>query len=90
MGAEQGLEHDLLVAGREPVERLGVLADVVVHPHERLVAHLAEGHDRRGRHDHDVADAPDLEDDLARPREQPPRATRSSPAPGGTRLRRGA
>ena len=42
VGAEQRLERDLLVAGREAVERLGVLPDVVVDPHEHLVADLAE------------------------------------------------
>ena len=39
---EQGLEADALVAGLEPVERLGVLATVVVDEEEDVVVGLAE------------------------------------------------
>ena len=42
VGAEQRLEADPLVAGGEAVERLGVLADVVVDVDEHLVAEVAE------------------------------------------------
>ena len=41
VGAEQGLEAGALVARGEAVEHLGVLAHVVVHLQEHLVAGIA-------------------------------------------------
>ena len=62
--ADEGLEHIAFLATCEPVQGLGVLADVVVHPHEDLGALDAErtARGRGGRHP--VAHAPDLDGDV--------------------------
>ena len=65
VGADQRLEAGALVAAGEAEQRLGVLADVVVGPHEDLGAHVAEP--GRGERPglHPVADAGHLDQHLA-------------------------
>ncbi len=99
VGAEQSLEAGALVAGGEAVERLGVLALMVMHPDEHLVAGIADGHRCGRRHADPIADTRDLDDDLARsPVEQSAaqgadhrsRAPAADPAASAMRLRIGA
>ena len=59
------LEGVALVARREPVEDHRVLADVQVREHEGGRARV-EVRERAEWHEHAIADAPDLDDGLAR------------------------
>ncbi len=64
MGADQRLEAGPLVAARKPVQDDGVLPDVGVHVQEGRAARQADLAQGARRHQHPVADAAHLEQNL--------------------------